>query len=79
MTQEQITQTVEAIKTLNINFNDATTQKIADTIIPIMKMYIIQQYVEMFLWFIGTMIFFFLVYKLIKMDYKNKEEERKDY
>jgi hypothetical protein len=61
MNTEQITQVVEAIKTLNININDATTQKIADAIIPVVKMYIIKDYIQMGLLFILGLAFFYTV------------------
>lgn len=66
MDTSQITQIVEAIKTLNININDATTQKIADAIIPVVKMYLIKNYVYMGLTFIGVMTFLVLSAWLIK-------------
>lgn len=41
MNPDQIKQVVETIKTLNLNLNDATTQKIADAILPVVQYYLI--------------------------------------
>ena len=42
MNTNQVKEIVDSIKTLNINFNDATTQKIADAIVPVVKFYLIK-------------------------------------
>lgn len=76
MNLNEVQQVVETIKTLNINFNDATTQKIADAIIPVVKMYIIRSYISMGLVFLGLIIFIsitaLLIWKIIK--YYNSAE-----
>lgn len=43
MNPEEVKQIVETIKTLNINFNDATTQKVAEAIVPVVKLYFIKE------------------------------------
>lgn len=67
MNTEQIKQIVETIKTLNINFNDATTQKIADIIIPVVNKYfyvIIFEDILAFIGISGTVCFVaWLIYK----------------
>jgi len=75
MNTEQITQLVETIKTLNLNINDATTQKIVDTIIPVVKMYLIKGYVSMFLEFLAGMIVLGIIYKIIKLAIENRPKE----
>lgn len=80
-TQEQIQQIVETIKTLNINFNDATTQKIAEAIIPVVKMYIIQGYIKMGLTFVGVVgiltTILFLIKWVVKRDHEQFTNEKK--
>lgn len=63
MNTEQIKEVVETIKTLNINFNDATIQKIADAIIPVVNKFIWLRVFEDILTFIG----FFGVIALISI------------
>ena len=53
METEEVRQLVETIKTLNINFNDATTQKIADAIIPVVDKLIWLRVFEDILVFVG--------------------------
>ena len=68
---ENVKQVVETIKTLNINFNDATTQKIADQIIPVVRMYIIKDYIDMGLTFLFGLVFLIIVLKFFKSIMEN--------
>ena len=61
-----IPQIIEAIKTLNININDATTQKIADTILPVFKWYYLMNFINNVMVFLGLLSLFIAIYKLIK-------------
>lgn len=54
MNPQTVQQIVESIKTLNLNINDATTQKLADTVIPVVKLYLIKEYVHMGLDWLAT-------------------------
>ena len=65
MNPAEIKQIVETIKTLNVNINDATTQKIADAIIPVVQLYLIKEYVSMFLAFILAIVGFVVLYKIV--------------
>jgi hypothetical protein len=73
MDVEQIKQVVESIKTLNININDATTQKLADTVIPIVKMFLIRSYVEMGMSFIVSLAVIYGLYKVVSLIVKNRK------
>ncbi len=78
MTLEQTKEIVETIKTLNINFNDATTQKIAEEVTPIFKMYFFRLILSDVLFFIGVvglgLFISTLIYKIISkgLDAENK-------
>ena len=73
MDPKQIKEIVETIKTLNINFNAETTQKIADAIIPVVKMYLIKEYVDMALGFIISLAVIYGLYKIVALIIKNIE------
>lgn len=75
MNPEQITQIVEAIKTLNININDATTQKIADAILPVVKMYLMKEYFDMFLGYITLVLLGYMLYKIAKLALNKKRND----
>ena len=45
-TFEQTKQIIESIKTLNLNLNDATTQKLADIVLPIAQQIMVYKYIE---------------------------------
>ena len=70
MNYEQAKQLVETIKTLNINFNDVTTQKIADSIIPVVNKFIWLRVFEDTLFFVGfvgvILTVIILIYKATK-------------
>lgn len=76
MNPNEVKQIIETIKTLNININDATTQKIADAVIPIAQMLVIKEYVSMFLTFFGFLALFYAFYRGIKLFADNEEKER---
>ena len=76
MNPEQISQVIETIKTLNINFNDATTQKIADAIIPIVKMYLIKEYIYMGMNFLVILLVAFTLYKIVGLIIKSNKNDR---
>ena len=61
-----VPQIIEAIKTLNININDATTQKIADTILPVFKWYYLMNFINNIMVFLGAITFIYAIYKIIK-------------
>ena len=74
MNPEQVKQIVETIKTLNINFNDATTQKIAEAIIPVVKWYFILTVFKTIVVASVILIAIFLIYKLIKRELDRENE-----
>jgi hypothetical protein len=79
MNPEEIKGVVETIKTLNINFNDATTQKIADAILPVFQWYLFVQLLENLTWFVGILILVVLTYKaLIRTIEADKEKKFKE-
>lgn len=71
MNQESIQQLVESIKTLNININDATTQKLVDTVVPVVKLYLYKEYVSMGMSFIFGLVLLYTIYKVITNIKKN--------
>jgi hypothetical protein len=73
MNQEQIKEIVETIKTLNININDETTQKLADAVIPIVKMYIIKDYIDMVLGYAIFLVAIFVIYKIVQLVLTEKD------
>lgn len=73
---ETIKEISETIKTLNINFNDATTQKIADAIIPIVKMYLIKEYIYMGMNFLVILLVAFTLYKIVGLIIKSNKNDR---
>lgn len=85
MNPENIKQVIETIKTLNINFNDATTQKIADAILPIVKFYFITEIFRDIFWGAIRISFAIIAYKLFlrvvevekEKKFKKLEEENK--
>ena len=62
MNPEEVKQIVETIKTLNINFNDATAQKIADSIVPVVQTYFIFKIIDG----LETLIFFLGIFLVLK-------------
>jgi len=69
MNPAEIKQVLETIKTLNLNINDETTQKLVGELAPIARMYLMREYVEIAAWLIfGLSIIGLFVY-LIKKDY----------
>lgn len=79
MNPEQVKEIVETIKTLNININDATTQKLADTFIPVVKMVLIRSYVEMGMSFIVSLAVIYGLYKAVALIVKNRKNDTRDY
>lgn len=74
MNPDQIKQIIETVKTLNINFNDATTQKIADAILPVVKLYLIKGIIEIVL-VLGVVCFVaILIYKFFSTLIANEKE-----
>ena len=73
MNPEQIKQIVETIKTLNININDTTTQKLAEVILPIVKLYLIKEYVNMTFGFITALVAIFAIYKTASLFKERKQ------
>lgn len=67
MDTNAIKEIVETIKTLNINVNDATTQKLADVILPVAKQYMwvrLAEDIMLFVGLVGTVAFIAtLIYK----------------
>jgi len=79
MNPEEIKGVIETIKTLNINFNDATTQKIAEAILPVFKWYIFLKIMEDLLILFTICLLFFTAFKLIKtaIDYDREYKMKK--
>lgn len=75
MNVEQVKQIVDTIKTLNLNINDATTQKVADAILPVVKMYLIKDYIAMFIDFAVILFILLAIYKIVIAIIKYKKEE----
>lgn len=76
MNPEEVKQIVETIKTLNINFNDATTQKIAESILPVVQWYFFIQLLQNLVVFIFLICSVILSYKfLIKVVEADKEKK----
>lgn len=77
MNPEQVKEIVETIKTLNINFNDATTQKIADAIIPVVRMYIYTDIIKTVIWALVVIALPFFLYLGIRSYGKSLENAAK--
>ncbi len=75
MNPEEAKQIVETIKTLNINFNDATTQKIAEAVIPVVKFYFIYKLSEMVFIITGFAVFMYLTYKVCMRIIETEKEK----
>jgi flagellar biosynthesis/type III secretory pathway M-ring protein FliF/YscJ len=79
MNPENIKEIVETIKTLNINFNDATTQKIAEAIKPVVTLFFVKELISGFFILLGLVLFLLITYKLIykaTQDWKEIELKR---
>lgn len=67
---EQIQQIIETIKTLNLNIDSATFEKVASEVTPQIIKYLyfqkILQFIEGIVVMIGALIFAYLIMKLIK-------------
>lgn len=74
MNPEQIQQIVETIKTLNININDATTQKLVEVVLPVVKMYLIKEYVSMGLSWLAGIAVCFTLYKIVNLIIKQRSQ-----
>jgi len=72
MNPESIKQIVETIKTLNFNINDATTQKLAEAVMPIVKYYLILDLVKSIL---SAVVIVLCIYFLSKYIYKTFKEK----
>jgi len=83
MDVDKVKQIVETIKTLNINFNDATTQKIAEAVLPAVRFYLVKELLVSLAWVGAIVLIAVLSYKLFILmvnadkEKKFKEEERK--
>jgi hypothetical protein len=77
MNPDQVQKIVDTIKTLNINVNDATTQKLADAVIPVVRMYIWQNYVSMGLQLVAGCVAAFTIYKIVAkiVEYNKNNKE----
>jgi len=73
MNPDQVKQIVETIKTLNLNLNDATTQKVADQIAPIAKMYFEFSLIKFGVWILVIMAIVGTVYSLINKILENEK------
>lgn len=73
MNQEAISKIVETIKTLNINLNDATTQKLADIVLPMVQWYMILDFVKSILSFFAIIISIYFISKYVYLASKEKE------
>lgn len=74
MNPQDVQQVVEAIKTLNININDATTQKLADAVIPVIKLYLVKEYVGMGLNWLGSIAAIIGVCWIVATLVKNRKD-----
>lgn len=79
MNPEQIKQVVETIKTLNINFNDATTQKIAEQIMPVFKLYLAMEIGKYVLDIAFWLIISYGAFRLIKLFLSKEITINKNY
>ena len=77
MNPEMITKVIETIKTMNINVNDATTQKVADALLPIVRLYIIKDFIGMFLGFLATCAACYTFYRIAKLIFDFQRERDK--
>ncbi len=67
---------VDSVKTLNLNVNDVTTQKLADALIPVVKLYLLRDYVRMGLNFLGVVV---VVVAIVYLVLKRDEERSKGW
>jgi len=65
MNPEQITQAIEAVKTLNLNIDSQSSIEITKIIKPILWFGLVRDFVGMFLNTTVAIVFFLLLYKLI--------------
>jgi len=75
MNPDQIKEVVESIKTLNLNINDATTQKIADTILPIVKYYLIINFTKFMVVSLIVSFSLYGIYRIFKGIIDNEKTE----
>jgi len=64
MNPEQITQAIEAVKTLNLNIDSQSAIEITEIIKPILWFGLVRDFVGMFLNTTVAIVFFLLLYKL---------------
>ena len=63
--EDKVKKVVESIKSLNIDINKETTEKLADSFMPAFKMWIMQSYVQLFAWCITLLVVFFLIFLVV--------------
>jgi len=80
MNEQQVKEIIDTIKTLNINVNDETTQKLVDVLEPLFRMFIIRSYVQMVVSIVIVSIICYMFYKIVVeiMKYKTANIKKQD-
>ena len=63
--EDKVKKVVESIKSLNIDINKETTEKLADSFMPAFKMWIMKSYVELFAYCIFLLVVSFLIFLVV--------------